>query len=357
MPVTRRQFLAATGAAGAALAGHRRHLVHAQAKPPITLAHSVSTFVYGQHLVAMEKKFFEDEGVSAPGFIVPGGGARVVNAVTAGQAMFGLGDSNHPLKATEKGRETVILFGTDTRCSYANIVVRRELWDKGVRGVEALADQKLVGRKAVVAMTSLGSGTHVYGTYVLKQTKAPDGRPVDDHVEWVGGGASTTMLGGLKAGKFDAIMAVPEWQFAAEGEGFGRVIYDVQDEKAWRRVFGGPIPVTVGYALRETLARSPDLVQAYVNANYRAQQWIRRAADEEIVELLHRPYMETFSRDDVLRSVRYYKTIFDWDFTIDEKDYANGMKVFIPIAIDKPVAFAKAVDLSFVRRAQAKYTS
>ena len=46
--------------------------------------------------------------------------------------------------------------------------------------------------------------------------------------------------------------------------------------------------------------------------------------------------METFSRDDVVRSVRYYKTIFDWDFTIDEKDYANGMKVFIPIAIDKP---------------------
>jgi len=55
--------------------------------------------------------------------------------------------------------------------------------------------------------------------------------------------------------------------------------------------------------------------------------------------------------------VRYYKTIFDWDFTIDEKDYENGMKVFIPIAIDRPVAFAKAVDLSFVRKAQAKYTS
>src|SRR5256885_16645375 len=116
MPVTRRQFLAATGAAGAALAGHRRHLAHAQAKPPITLAHSVSTFVYGQHLVAMEKKFFEDEGVSAPGFIVPGGGARVVNAVTAGQAMFGLGDPNHPPQATGKGRVTGIPLGTHTRC-------------------------------------------------------------------------------------------------------------------------------------------------------------------------------------------------------------------------------------------------
>jgi len=357
MRVTRRQFIT-TATAGLALAARRPSgVARAQAAKPITVAHSVSTVVYGQHLVAREKKFFEDEGVTFPSFIVPGGGARVVNALTAGQAMFGLGDSNHPLKATERGRETVILFATDTRCSYANIVVRKDLWDKGLRSVEGLADGKLVGRRAVIAMTSPGSGTHVYGTYVLKQTKAPDGKSVNDYVDWIGGGASTTMLGGLKAGKFDAIMAVPEWQSAAEGEGFGQVLYDVQDEKAWNRVFGGAIPVTVGYTLRETLEKSPDLVQAYVNANYRAQQWIRRAKDDEVVELLHKPYMDTFKREDVLKSVRYYKTIFDWDFLIDEKDYDNGMKVFIPMAIEKPLPFARVVDLSFVRKAQAKYRS
>ena len=358
MNITRRRFLETAGLTGATLAAARwPRTAQAQSPRPISVSHSVSTFIYGQHLVAKEKKFFEAEGVTVPSFLVPGGGARVVNALTAGQAMFGLGDSNHPLKATEKGRETLILFATDTRCSYANIVARRDLWDKGVRSVEALADQKLVGRKAVIAMTSVGSGTHVYGTYVLKQTKAPDGKSVNDHVEWIGGGASTTILGGLKAGKFDAIMAVPEWQGAAESEGFGRVIYDVQDEKAWTRGFGGAIPVTVGYALRETVEKSPDLVQAYVNANYRAQQWIRKAPDEEIVELLYRPYMDTFKREDVLKSVRYYKTIFDWDFLIEEKDYENGMKIFIPMAIEKPVPFAKAVDLSFVRKAQAKYKS
>jgi NitT/TauT family transport system substrate-binding protein len=353
MSWTRRRFLAAAGAAAAVGSGWPR-AARAQART-ITVAHSVSTFVYGQHLVAKEKKFFEDEGVSVPGFLVPGGGARVVNALAAGQAMFGLGDSNHPLKATERGRDTAILFATDTRCSYANVVVRRELYDRGVKSVEALADGTRVGRKAVVAATAIGSGTYVYGVYVLTGTKAADGRPVNDHVEWVGGGASTTMLGGLKAGKFDAIMAVPEWQFAAETEGLGRPIYDVLDERAWNRVFGGPVPVTVGYALRETLEKSPDLVQAYVNATYRAQQWIRRAKDEEIVELLHRPYMDTFKREDVLKSVRYYRTIFDWDLEVSEKDYTNGLKVFIPTAIDKPIPFTKAVDLSFVKKAQAKH--
>jgi NitT/TauT family transport system substrate-binding protein len=355
MTWTRRQFLT-TAAAAAAVAGLPPR-GHAQSAKPITLSHSVSTFVYGQHLVAREKKFFEEEGVSVPGFIVPGGGAKVVQALAAGQAMFALGDSNHPLKITEKGKDALMIFATDTRCSYANVVVRKELHDKGVRSVEALADTKLVGRKAIVAATAIGSGTYVYGVYVLKQTTAADGKPVNEHVEWVGGGASTTMLGGLKAGKFDAIMAVPEWQWAAEDEGFGRAIYDVQDEKSWNRVFGGPIPVTVGYTLKETIEKSPDLVQAYVNACYRAQQWIRKAKDEEIVELLHKRYMDTFSRDIVLRSVKYYRTIEDWDFLIDEKDYENGMKVWIPLAVDKHVPFAKAADMSFARKAQAKYKS
>jgi NitT/TauT family transport system substrate-binding protein len=356
MPHTRRRFLA-SALSGVGLAAGWPRVARGRGPRPITVAHSVSTFVYGQHLVAKEKKFFEQEGVTFPGFIVPGGGARVAQALAAGQAMFALGDSNHPLKITGKGKEALMIFATDDRCSYANIVVRRDLWDRGVRTVEALADRRLVGRKAVVAATAIGSGTYVYGVWVLKQHKAADGATVHDHVEWVGGGASVTMLGGLKAGTFDAIMAVPEWQWAAQEEGFGRPIYDVRDDRAWHRVFGGPIPVTVGYVLQETVDRSPDLVQAYVNATWRAQQWIRRAGDEEIVELLHRPYMDTFTREVVLRSVTYYKTIFDWDLVIEQKDYDNGMKVWVPLAVDEPIPYAKAVEMSFVRQAQAKPTS
>ena len=352
---TRRRFLT-TAAVGAAVAARGGRAL-AQAPKAITVSHSVSTFVYGQHLVAKEKKFFEEEGVAVPSFIVPGGGAKVAQVLAAGQAMFALGDSNHPLKITEKGKDAQILFASDTRCSYANIVVRRELFERGVKSVEALADAGLVGRKAVVAATAIGSGTYVYGVFVLKGLKAADGKSVHDHVEWVSGGGATTMLGGLKAAKFDAIMAVPEWQWAAEEEGFGKAVYDVQDEKAWTRVFGGPIPVTVGFALRETIEKSPDLVQGYVNACYRAQQWIRRAKDEEIVELLYKPYMETYSRENVVRSVKYYKTIFDWDFLVDEPSYDNGTKVWVPLAVDKPVPYAKAVNMTFVKKAQAKYKS
>src|SRR3989475_2695230 len=193
MTWTRRQFVTAAGAA--AVVG-RRVPAFAAVKP-ITVSHSVSTFVYGQHLVAKEKKFFEEEGVAVAAFIVPGGGAKVVQALAAGQAMFALGDSNHPLKITEKGKDARMIFATDTRCSYANVVVRKELFDKGVKSVEALGDGKLVGRKAVVAATAIGSGTYGYGVYGLKGLKAPVGQPLNHHVQGGSGGGPPTMPRGL----------------------------------------------------------------------------------------------------------------------------------------------------------------
>jgi hypothetical protein len=84
---------------------------------------------------------------------------------------------------------------------------------------------------------------------------------------------------------------------------------------------------------------------------------MRKASDDEITDLIWKPYMDTFKREIVLRSVKYYRTIFDWDLAIVEKDYENAMKVFVPVAIDKPVPYARAVDLSFLKKAQAKYKS
>ncbi len=355
--LTRRRFLAAAVALGAGAALPRSAAAQGRPTRPITASHSVSTFVYAQHLVAKEKKLFEEEGVSADkGFIVPGGGAKVVQALAAGQVMFALGDSNHPLKISEKGREAVILFATDTRCSYANIVARKELYDAGLTSIEKLGSMKRPGGgKWVIAATAIGSGTYVYGNYVLEQSKGPDGRPLNSLVEWIGGGDSKTMLGGLKAGKFDAIMAVPVWLWAAEDEGFGKAIYNVLDEKAWNQVFGGPLPVTVGYCLRETIEKAPEAVQGYVTACYRAQKWIQKAADVEILELLHKTYMDTFSREQVLKEIRYYRGIFDWDFLVEEKEYNAALKIFLATKVlEKEIPFAQAVDMSFVRKAHQK---
>ena len=76
-PITRRAFLRTAGlTGGVVLASGWRQPASAQGLKTITASHSVSTVVYGQHLVAAQKKFFEEEGLRTPDFVVPGGGPR-----------------------------------------------------------------------------------------------------------------------------------------------------------------------------------------------------------------------------------------------------------------------------------------
>ena len=71
-----------------------------------------------------------------------------------------------------------------------------------------------------------------------------------------------------------------------------------------------------------------------------------------MVELLQKPYMSTYSREEILESDALLWTIFDWDFVIDERDYDRGMKVWVPLAVDKPIPFGRRWTM-FVKKAQA----
>ncbi|MCI0371811.1 MAG: ABC transporter substrate-binding protein [candidate division NC10 bacterium] len=353
---SRREFLRVAGGMAAALtAGGVAVPGRTAAARKATATHSVNTAIYAPHMVAEEKGYFKQEGLEVE-FVVPGGGARVAQVLAAGQAMFAQGDSNHPQKISEKGKPCLMIYATDVRCSYANIVIRKELYDQGLTTVEKLATMKRPdGKNRIIAATRIGSGTWVYGTYVLQQFKAPDGKTVNDHVTWVGGGESATMLGGLKSGQFDAIMAVPIWMWEAEDGGYGKALYDVTQQPAWERVFGGNIPSSVGYALRDTLEKHQDATQGYVNATYRTMKYLKTATAEEVYDLIGPKYMANFKKEIVVREIRYYQSIFDYDALIDERDYANGMKVWYPNAVSVQYTYAEAVDMTFVKRAMEKY--
>src|SRR6266511_4761375 len=63
---SRRDFLKTAGLLGGMAAAGWPAPGHAQGLRTITASHSVSTVVYGQHLVAAQKKFFEEEGLKTP---------------------------------------------------------------------------------------------------------------------------------------------------------------------------------------------------------------------------------------------------------------------------------------------------
>ena len=294
-------------------------------------------------------RVIEIEGLGpAPfcGMMLADMGADVISVARASSA------AARPTKISERGKPCVNLFSTDVRCSYANIVVRKELWDKGLNTVEKLATMKRDdGTPRVIAATAIGSGTWVYGNVVLSRYKA-GGRPVNDQVKWANGGNTQTMLGGLKSGAFDAIMAVPVWMETAQTQGFGVPLYDITSNKSWMEVFGGDIPVTVGYALKATLESDAEMTQDYVTAIYKSMQWLKTQSPEAIYDKLGPRYMSTTPKEAVINEIKYYKAIFNFSLAIGRKEFENTKRVMIPWVTDKDYTYDALCDMRYVEAAR-----
>lgn len=342
MQLNKRQFLAGT----AAFAGSTTlWQISARGQEPITASHSVNTTIYAAHMVANAKGFAEEEGIQMH-IIEAQGGSNVRKILAAGQVGYALGDSSHPLQLTNRGRTSKILMATDNRCSYANIVIRKELYDQGIDSVEKLAEYRREGDKPIIAATGIGSGTWVYGTYVLEQ------HGVGDQFNWIAGGGSKTMLGGLQTGKFDAIMAVPIWIFEAEDNGYGKTIYDITDQDSWQKVFGGNIPATVVYVLEEAVTENAELSQKYVNAIYKSMQWLGASSTDEIYGAIGEQ-MPRFDDATVKREIEYYKKIWQFDGAFPQAYFDNGAKVWFREKTKiAPLSYAEVADMRFLESAQ-----
>jgi NitT/TauT family transport system substrate-binding protein len=345
----RRRVLQGLGATGALC------LTSVTARGEATPALVTATFgpagaIYAASMVADVLGFAKQQQLEIK-LQITDGGARSRQVLAAGEAMFGHGDTSHPLQISNRGKPARMLYVTETVCSYANMVVRKDLYDQGITTPEKLAQWKRPGgAKPIVAATAIGSGTWMYGSFIFEALGAAD------NINWVAGGGTSTMLGGLESKQFDAIMALPAWQFDAEAHGWGKAIYDVLDKAAWAKAFGGPLPTTAIYALKTTIDKQPDATQAYINAIYQSMQWMKTNTSEEIFKRIGPKYLQDFDPAAAKREFDYYKAAWHFPGTFSEAEYQNGARVWFRDGTDiKPIAFADAVDTRFVDNAHHKF--
>jgi NitT/TauT family transport system substrate-binding protein len=306
-------------------------------------------------LVTEAGGFFKKEGLETE-HVVSNSGARSAQMLAAEQVHFVLGDSAHPLRLTEQGKPTVALFATDNRCTYANIVIRKELYDGGLKQLsQMLTTKPPEGNKWRAGCTSVGSGSWMYGNYVLKSVKHANGKSLNDDTEWLGLGATSTLMGGMKAGKVDVSIAAPEMMLFMRNAGWAELAYDVRTDSAWNGVFGGPVANVAGYALKSTTEKLKEETQLYVNAMYRASQWMKAAKSTEIASMLE-PYRASLGveRDVIMASLDFYRPMWQYDLTYSKESYDNGQRVAAGLKAEKTFPYEQIVDLSFLRRAQSR---
>lgn len=340
----RRQFLGAC--AGLAAAGLFSPLT-ARAKAPIKLVYgqgSIDPFFTAGYL-AMKNGYFSANGLDVQ-YLNSQSGPRTNQLLAAGQILFGATAATAAPALSLAGKPAVLIFGFDRKLTYANVIVRREDYDSGkIRTLKDLAGKR-------VAATQPQSVTWLMALYLMQKAG------VGDKVEIRPLGDLATMLGALKTGAVSACMATMSMMEEARDEGWGVPIFDATTEASWHEFMGGDVPGIAALTLQETIDQRPEVVQGFVGAMTRAQDFISTHSAQEVTDAVYGDYLSSFPKPAILKTIGVYqKTVFLKDNIITEDAYKRMTAImgdgrqFSNEQLAK-VPYATCVDMRFVRHAR-----
>lgn len=298
----------------------------------ITLNEVTHSIFYAPQYVAINKGFFEEEGLKIT--LVNGAGAdKVMTAVLSGQADIGFSGPEACIYVYNEGKEDyAVVFAQLTKRDGSFLVAREPMpdfkWDD-VRGKMIIG-----GRKGGVPLMTL--------EYVLKQHNIIPGKDVeiDTSVQFA------LMGGAFLSGMGDFVTLFEPVASSFEKEGTGYIVASMGEAS-------GEIPYTAYYAKKSYIEKNPEIIQAFTNAIYKAQLWIERSSDREVAEAIAESFPDT-NLELLETVVRRYKEQDTWNKTpvMKEKPFNRLQEVMKEAGeLAEFAPFDKLVDNSFAENA------
>jgi len=273
----RRDFLAASGAAAAAIAAPSLARAQPLEKKKITIAVGGKNLLYYLPLtIAEQLKYFEAEGLEVE-IVDFAGGARALQAVVGGSADVVSGAFEHTLNMQAKG-QPMRAFVLQGRAPQIVLAVST----KTMPNYKSLADLK--GKK--IGVTAPGSSTNIMSNFVLAKAGI---KPTE--VSYVGVGASQGAVAAVRAGQIDAISNLDPVITILQRAGDIRIISDTRDPAESEKVFGGPMPAACLYAPVPFVEKNPNTAQALANAIVRANRWVQQAGPSDVIKVVPESYL------------------------------------------------------------------
>ena len=345
--ISRRTSLQVVAGGGLMLASSR---AFAQA-PPMTgrVVYPVAVNVYMSHFVADKAGFFKDAGLDCK-LTQGGSGVKTREIVASSQADIGIGDVTHPMQLSNHGRGGRILMPVDTRSNAVIFIIRKDLYDQGIKTLQQFMEWKRPdGSKPIVAVSSIGGTNHVWASYLMEVMN------LETKVRWLGTGNVDTMMGTLKTKQVDVLVNSESLLRDARQQGWGELLFDGTTEENWNKYIGGQVPVTAHFTLQATIDKDPPKMQAYVNALWRAGQWIKTHSPEEIYAMVE-PYVGSTSKDANVAEITSIKSVTDFDGRIDAASFERGSKVwFREMTGIKPLTIPEIVAPTFLEAARKQF--
>ena len=244
-------------------------------KPKVVIGVGGKSLLYYLPLTIAEKKgYFKEQGLDAE-IIDFAGGAKSLQALIGGSVDVVAGAYEHTIHMQAKGQD---IRATVDLGRYPGIVIalRKDVkYDKP-------ADLKSLK----IGVTAPGSSTNMLAKFFL----AKNGLSPDD-ASWIGVGGAASAVAAIRNKQVDGVSHLEPVITMLEQTGDIKIVADTRTEAGTRALFGGENPAAVIYTKKAFIDANPNTVQAIVNAEYKALQWLKTASAEDVASLVPENYL------------------------------------------------------------------
>jgi len=270
---------------------------------------------YAPQYVALEKGFFEDEGLSVDLKTTWGGDKTMTSLLSGGSDVALVGSETSIYVKARGATDPVINFAQLTQTDGTFLVAREEQpdfkWDD-------LKDSTFLGQRK-------GGMPQMAGEYVLKQ------KGIDPHedLNLIQNVEFANIPNAFASGTGDYVQLFEPTASVFERENKGHIVASFGTES-------GHIPYTVFMAKQSFMDENKDSIEKFTRAVYKAQTWVQEHSAREIAEVIQ-PYFEDSDLDLIETVVDRYKSqgSFATDPILDEDEW-NNLKAIMDAAGELP---------------------
>ncbi len=298
----------------------------------VRLAEVTHSIFYTPLYVALEKGFFQEEGLEVE-LTLAAGGDKTMTALVSGSA-------------------DVILVGTETTV----YVYNQNPKDPAVNFAQLTQTDGsfLVSREPIDNFT----WDMLKGRVILGQRKGGMPQMVSEYVQHINGvephvdneiiqNVDYANLGpAFVSGTGEFVQLFEPAASAIEKEGKGYVVASFGEGS-------GKLPYTVFITKQSIINNNPEMVQKFTNAIYKAQKWVESSSLEEIADVIT-PQFSDLDRAIMLNVLDRYRSQGSWatDPILDEEEYHN-LEAVMEYAgeLKEKVPYDKIVNTEFAKKA------
>ena len=259
----------------------------------VTLAEVAHTVFYAPMYVALEKGYFEDEGIDI-NLILTSGADKVVAAVLSGDADIGFSGSEATIYVYNGGEKDYLKTFSQLTQKDGSFIVSREKIDNFT--LDDLKGKEIIGGRS-------GGMPEMTFEYALKQ----NGIDPRSDVKIDTSVAFPAMGGAFISGRGDFVTLFEPTATMVERQGYGYVVESVGK-------IGGNVPYTSYSARISYINKHKDVIKGFDKAIQKGLDYVHSHTDLDVAKVVLKQFPDT-SLNDLVSSIKRYRENDTWPKT------------------------------------------